>query len=138
MKNEIVDDVLTSMMVIKDGVVTPVEVDGEHHMDIIIYPPQENYAMGATLVLLKKPFIDFALACGDAGAMTVDMIMDKYGEYIDPIMANTIAVDFSKAYGNYKIIPDGMTLAIVGPSVKNVFDLMAFEKKETPNSAEEE
>ena len=137
MKNEMVDNHLANKMQIKDGVTTSAVIDDVTHLDIVTYPSQENFENGAILGLLKKPFIDFAMSCGGAGAMTAEMITEKYGEQIPTDLVTTIVADFAKAYGNYAIIPEGMTLAITAAPVNSIFDLMIKENPKTEEATEE-
>ena len=134
MKNDMVSKLLENKLAITGGVSTSVIIDDTTHMDIITYPTQENFESGAILALIKKPFIDFAISCGKAGDMTVEMISAKYGDQIPEIMAETLVADFAKAYGNYKIIPDGMTLAITAAPINSIFDIMI---KEEPKNNDE-
>ena len=127
LKNDMVNDFMTGKMKVTDGVTTHVMVDDVKHMDIITYPAQEGFENGAILALIQKPFIEFAQQCGDAGVMTALMIAAKYGDAIPDVLAETIANDFAKAYGNYVIIPDGMTLAITAAPIASIFDLMIPE-----------
>ena len=136
MKTDMVENHLNTKMVVSGGVTINAALDGVTHMDIITYPAQENFENGAILALIKKPFIDFAAACGGAGAMTVEKIAEKYGDQIPTELASTIAEDFSKAYGNYVIIPEGMTLAITA-RVNSIFDLMIKEEPAEPVEAAE-
>lgn len=129
LKNDMVDSYLNEKMAITNGVTSKVTVDGVDHMDIITYPAQENFEDGAILGLIKKPFIDFAVSCGGAGAMTAEKIGAKYGDQIPAVLAETIAADFAKAYGNYVIIPEGMTLAITAAPIASIFDLMIQEEE---------
>ena len=134
MKNEMVSTYLDVKMAIKDGVTTNVAVNGVTHLDVVTYPTQENFENGAILALIQKPFIDFAASCGGAGAMTAEKIAEKYGDQIPTELATAIAADFAKAYGNYVVIPSGMTLAITA-GVNSIFDLMIKEEPaaiETP------
>jgi hypothetical protein len=124
MKTNMVENHLSTKMLIKDGVTTNISIDGITHIDVITYPSQENFEDGAILGLIQKPFIDFAKSCGGAGDMTAEMITNKYGDQIPESLVNTIVEDFSKAYGNYVIIPEGMTLAITALPVKSIFELM--------------
>ncbi len=133
-KNELLPDILsTDKMKVTDGVTSNIIVDGVTHMDVITYPAQGEFTSGAILGLIKKPFIDFAVSCGGAGAMTADMIIAKYPE-IPTSLASTLASDFAKAYGNYVIIPDGATLAITAEPIGSIFDLLIPEEADpTPN-----
>ena len=124
MKTTMVEEHLGTKMAIADGVNTNITIDGVTHMDIVTYPVQEGFENGAILALIQKPFIDFAISCGEAGAMTAEMIIEKYGNQIPGSLATSIAADFAKAYGNYVIIPNGMTLAITADPINSIFDLM--------------
>lgn len=123
MKNTDVKNFLETKMAVTDGVLSTFQVEGVVHVDVMTYPAQDNFADGAILGMIQKPFIDFAVSCGGAGAMTKEMILAKYPEF--PVaLAETIAADFAKAYGNYIVIPAGMALMITGAPVESVFDLM--------------
>ena len=137
MKNDMVSNLLETRMAITNGVTTTVEIDDTVHLEIVTYPAQENFENGAVLALIKKPFINFAIACGNAGAMTTEMIFAKYGEQISANLADTLVADFAKAYGNYKIIPNGMTLAITAAPIKSIFDLMIKEEKVEETTVEQ-
>ena len=128
MKNEMVSDYLTKKMAVSDGVMSTVSADGVTHMDIMTYPAQGDFSEGAVLALIKKPFIDFAASCGGAGAMTTEKMTEKYGDQIPAGLAKTIADDFSRAYGNYVIIPNGMTLMITAAPIMSVFDIMVKDE----------
>ena len=128
LKNDMVSDYLETKMAIKSGVTSEVVVDDVTHLEVVVYPEQENFENGATLALIKKPFIDFAVSCGGIGAMTAAMIAEKYGEQIPTVLAESIAADFAKAYGNYVIIPDSMTLIITAAPISSIFDLMIKEE----------
>ena len=128
LKNDMVPEYLNEKMAVTDGVATNVTIDGVKHVEIITYPAQENFPEGAILGLIQKPFIDFAASCGGKGAMTVEMIKAKYGDQIPEVLAKTFVDDFALAYGNYVIIPDGMSLAITASPIKSIFDLLIPEK----------
>ena len=122
MKTTDVAAFLSTNMAVTDGVTTMVTFDGVNHADVVSYPAQEGFAEGAVLGVVHKPFIDFAISCGGAGAMTASMITTKYNGF-PANLAETIAADFAKAYGNYAIIPNGMSLMITAEPIESVFDL---------------
>lgn len=132
MKTKSVDTFLETKMAVTDGVKTNFTIDGVVHADVIVYPAQGEFTESNTLGMLQKPFIDFAVSCGGAGVMTADKITAKYPGFPADLAA-AIAADFAKAYGNYVVIPSGMTLMITTP-VSSVFELMI---PETPDEPEE-
>ena len=127
LKNEIVPTYLAEKMAIKDGVTTNIVENGVTHLDIVTYPAQEGFEEGAMMALVQKPFIDFAVSCGGKGAMTAEQITAKYPG-VPAAMATAIAEDFAKAYGNYVIIPESMTLAITAAPYGSIFELMIPEE----------
>lgn len=127
MKTDMVANHLANNMIVTDGVITNIVIDNVTHMDIVNYPIQGEFTEGAVLGLLQKPFIDFAMNCGAAGDMTAEMITTKYAD-VPTNLANAIAADFAKAYSNYVVIPDGMTLMITGDPIPSVFTLMLPEE----------
>ena len=131
MKTKGVDTFLETKMAVTDGVKTNFAINGVTHADVIVYPAQGEFTEVNSLAMLQKPFIDFAISCGGAGVMTADMITTKYPDF-PADMAAAIAADFAKAYGNYVVIPNGMTLMITTP-VSSVFELMI---PETPDETE--
>ena len=137
MKTDMVENHLNTKMAVTDGVTVNVAVDGVTHMDVVTYPAQGEFTEGAVLALIQKPFIDFAKSCGDAGAMTADMITAKYGDAVPAALATTIAADFTKAYKNYMPIPDGMTLMITAEPISSVFAIMVKEEEPIDTTAEE-
>ena len=136
LKNEMVADFLANKMAVKDGVTTTVAVNGVTYMEIVTYPSQEGFTDGAILALIKKPFIDFAVSCGDAGAMTAERITAKYAE-VPAALAESIATDFAKAFGNYKIIPETATLAITAAPIGSIFDIMIPEEPANAEAVDE-
>lgn len=129
-RNDLVNDYLENKMAIKNGITKSIVIDGVTHCDIITYPEQDNFENGAILCLIQKPFIDFAVSCGGAGSMTAEQIVEKYGNDVPLALAETLAADFSKAYGNYIIIPESITLAITAPPINSLFDLTIKEEEE--------
>ena len=138
MKTSMVEGYLSSKMAIKDGATVNVAIDGVTHLDIVTYPAQEKFEEGAVLALIQKPFINFAAECGAAGDMTVEKISEKYGDQIPAELAATLVEDFAKAYGNYVIIPNEMTLAITQSPIKSIFDLLIEEKPAEEDAPVEE
>ena len=131
MKTDGVATFLETKMAVTNGVTTNFAIDGVTHVDVITYPAQGDFTEGAVLGMLQKPFIDFAVSCGGAGAMTAEMIVAKY-EGFPVALAETIAADFAKAYGNYAVIPAGMTLMITAAPISSVFDLTIPEPPVDP------
>ena len=130
-KTDSVAAFLETKMAVTDGVTTNFAIDGVTHADVITYPAQGEFTEGAVLGMLQKPFIDFAKSCGGAGVMTAEMIIAKYAGF--PVgLAETVAADFAKAYGNYVVIPDGMTLMITAAPIASVFDLTIPEPPVDP------
>ena len=125
--NNMVPTYLNEKMAVKDGVTEAAVVDGVTHLEVITYPSQEGFEGGAVLGMLQKPFIDFAAACGGKGAMTAAQIMEKY-PVVPEALATAVAADFAVAYGNYVIIPDGMSLAITAAPYASIFDLLIPEE----------
>ena len=111
-KSELIDTFLSTKLNIKDGVSKSVKVDNDVHLEIISYPPQNDYKDGIDIAIIKKPFIDFVVSCGGAGAMTTKDIFEKYDSQIPELLASAIVDEFSKAYNNYVIIPNIMSLII--------------------------
>jgi hypothetical protein len=93
---------------------------------VITYPATTDFPSGAILILVKKPFCDFAQSKGGKGAMTAAHIMEKYSG-VPEAVANTLAADFAVAYGNYVIIPDTVSIAITVPPINSIFDLLIPE-----------
>ena len=133
MKTADVAAFLSNKIALTDGVTTNFAVNGVTHLDAVTYPAQGEFAEGAVLGMIQKPFIDFAISCGGAGAMTADMITAKYAG-IPANLAEAIAADFAKAYGNYVIIPAAMTLMITGVPVTSVFNIMIPEPPVDPET----
>lgn len=128
MKTKDVDSFLETKLAVTDGVKSSFAIDGVTHAEVMVYPAQGEFTESNTLGMLQKPFIDFAITCGGAGVMTAEMITAKYPGFPADLAA-AIAADFAKAYGNYVIIPSGMTLMITTP-VSSVFELMIPENEE--------
>lgn len=136
LQNGMVQNFFETEVEVVDGAITDVKVDGKLHAQIIQYPAQEKCPKGATVALCRKPFIDFAMGCGGAGAMTADMIAATYGDQIPANMATALEDDFASGYGNYKEVPPGMTLVITAPPIPSIFTLCKEPEQPEPNPEE--
>lgn len=120
---------LSTKMAVTDGQTTTITVDGVKYMDIIKYPIQSAAENGATVMMIEKPFIDFAASCGPKGAMTADMITTKFPE-IDAEVAKSLADDFAIFHDNYVIIPDTCILCLTVEPIHSISELFVKEPEE--------
>ena len=131
MQHNMIDDFF-GRFTVTDGVKTDIMKNGVKHAAVMEYPAQGEYTEAIRFIMIEKPFIEFAAACGPKGAMTKEMIVAEYPELADDI-AKMVADDFAVAYGNYVIIPEGVTLFLSMPPLNSVTDL---EKREDPEVVE--
>ena len=123
-KNEMIPYCLNNEIILENGVSSLVTIDNITHMEIITYPNQERFENGATIAFVRKPFIDFAISCGEAGAMTTDMITEKYGDQISFELSTAIVENFTREYDNLIIIPEGISVSITAAPYASIFELM--------------
>ena len=90
---------------------TVITVDGEKHAEMHVFPVQEKLSAGATLMVLRHPFVEFAKSFGGPGKMKTSDITSKYPQIPEDV-AETLADDFACYYGNYAILPMGTALMI--------------------------
>ena len=107
-----------------DGSSYNVSIDGITHLEIVTYPAQEKYNSECIVGFVQRPFIDFALSCGLAGAMTEEMIIRQYGNKIPLKLASALVSNFSREYNNYKIIPDGIAVVITADPINSIYEIM--------------
>jgi hypothetical protein len=118
--------IMDEKLKVSDPTKTTFQHNGQDAFDVYVYAPTEEFTEGATLIMVKKAFCNYAQACGAKGAMTAAMIKDTFANVPDAV-ADTLAADFAVAYGNYVIIPDTVQLAITVPPIQSISELMIEE-----------
>ena len=129
------DKYLEENLVVTGGQKTNYAVDGKTFLDVMTYPAQGDFAEPVKVMMIQKPFFDFAQKCGPKGAMTAEMITEKLPE-LDAAIAKDIADDFAIFYGNYVVIPEVCLLLLTASPVNSINDLM--KPREDEAAAEED
>lgn len=122
MNKDNVTQFFAEKMAIQNGETTTHSVDGVKYFDEIKYPSQEGFESGATVIVMEKPMWDFAAECGDKGAMTAQMIMDKISTVSEEV-ATVLANEFAIFYANYVIIPGNCALIMTMAPYNSIHDL---------------